>query len=122
MHGLSLNIDALLFFLQIQRNLQLRIEEQGRYLQMMFEQQRKQATETLKGASSTSEEPLKGTKEAVQNSSSKDQLGIEAGDDETRNLLITPGEKMKSPVQYPEGNVVDGTSNSPPTKRAKAHV
>ncbi|KAK7255181.1 hypothetical protein RIF29_28585 [Crotalaria pallida] len=39
----------------IQRNLQLRIEEQGRYLQMMFEKQCKPGNETFKASSSTFE-------------------------------------------------------------------
>lgn len=38
--------------LQIQRNLQLRIEEQGKYLQMMFEKQRKMESEGSKASSS----------------------------------------------------------------------
>ncbi|KAD4583989.1 hypothetical protein E3N88_21590 [Mikania micrantha] len=38
--------------LEIQRNLQLRIEEQGKYLQMMFEQQRKMENERSKPSSS----------------------------------------------------------------------
>ncbi|CAJ1968222.1 unnamed protein product [Sphenostylis stenocarpa] len=46
-----------LISLLIQRNLQLRIEEQGRYLQMMFEKQCKSGTETLKASSSTIETP-----------------------------------------------------------------
>ncbi|XP_071710339.1 protein PHR1-LIKE 1-like [Rutidosis leptorrhynchoides] len=37
--------------LEIQRTLQLRIEEQGKYLQMMFEQQRKMENERLKSSS-----------------------------------------------------------------------
>lgn len=39
---------------QIQRNLQLRIEEQGKYLQMMFEKQ-KSGIDMLKGSSSNQE-------------------------------------------------------------------
>lgn len=42
--------------LEIQRNLQLRIEEQGKYLQMMFEQQRKMENERLKPSSSNPDE------------------------------------------------------------------
>ncbi|KAK7244245.1 hypothetical protein RIF29_39064 [Crotalaria pallida] len=40
---------------KIQRNLQLRIEEQGRYLEMMFEKQCKTDNETFKVSSSTFE-------------------------------------------------------------------
>ncbi|AES61691.1 myb-CC type transfactor, lheqle motif protein [Medicago truncatula] len=41
--------------LTIQRNLQLRIEEQGRYLQMMFEKQCKSGVEPFKASSSAIE-------------------------------------------------------------------
>ncbi|THG12545.1 hypothetical protein TEA_000024 [Camellia sinensis var. sinensis] len=61
---------------RIQRNLQLRIEEQGRYLQMMFEKQCK-AGDMLKGSSSsapTLENPSsKTTTDAIQSSIAKDE-------------------------------------------------
>lgn len=45
---------------QIQRNLQLRIEEQGKYLQMMFEKQNSSLT---KGTASTSDAAAKSEQE-----------------------------------------------------------
>ncbi|KAI3449814.1 hypothetical protein Pfo_006479 [Paulownia fortunei] len=122
--------------LEIQRNLQLRIEEQGRYLQMMFEKQCKSGTDLLKGASSTSENPFQELTDAVQNSSAKDNLVVEADKKETEgelaNLAKTSGEtsqlagekqKAVEPgvLEIPEASV-GGTSDSPPTKRAKVDV
>lgn len=43
--------------MQIQRNLQLRIEEQGRYLQKMFEMQCKSGGELLKATTSNLNDP-----------------------------------------------------------------
>ena len=54
----SVNSDIALTFLhhQIQRNLQLRIEEQGKYLQMMFEKQKQMDDERSKASSSNPDE------------------------------------------------------------------
>jgi hypothetical protein len=43
---------SIIFLLQIQRKLQLRIEEQGKYLQMMLEKQCKSSTEKVQDPSS----------------------------------------------------------------------
>lgn len=45
------------YFLQIQRNLQLRIEEQGRCLQMLFEKQCKSGIDKLKASSADLDNP-----------------------------------------------------------------
>lgn len=54
MHTMSYIIYIYFSAPQIQRNLQLRIEEQGKYLQMMFEKQ-KSGIDMLKGSSSNQE-------------------------------------------------------------------
>ncbi|KAL3849999.1 hypothetical protein ACJIZ3_011881 [Penstemon smallii] len=99
--------------LEIQRNLQLRIEEQGKYLQMMFEKQCKSGVDLLKGASSTSENPSKELTNAVENSSTKDSLAVEADNKETGGELAA--EKQNAPE-------AGETTDSPPTKRVKVHV
>ncbi|KAG8370835.1 hypothetical protein BUALT_Bualt13G0024700 [Buddleja alternifolia] len=117
--------------LEIQRNLQLRIEEQGRHLQLMLEKQCKSGMDLLKGESSTTENALKEFTNAVQNSSDKDNLGVEADSSKMGGDLVNEsgqncplaGEKQKAPdtevLENPETNV-DGKANLPPSKRAKA--
>ncbi|CAK7341175.1 unnamed protein product [Dovyalis caffra] len=53
--GVSSDNDVV--YQQIQRNLQLRIEEQGRYLQEMFEKQRKMGDDKSKAPSSSQDDP-----------------------------------------------------------------
>ena len=55
-------------FTQIQRNLQLRIEEQGKYLQQMFEQQRKMENDNSKVSSSNVDDPSASLSKSEQNS------------------------------------------------------
>ncbi|KAL8055260.1 hypothetical protein ABFX02_04G045500 [Erythranthe guttata] len=117
--------------LEIQRNLQLRIEEQGRYLQMMFEKQCKSGVDLIKGgASSTSENALKELADAVQNSCAKDNLLVEAENNETKgetaktsgetSQLVREKQKAVEAVvlENPEPSAGE-KSESPPTKRAK---
>ncbi|KAK6164401.1 hypothetical protein DH2020_001265 [Rehmannia glutinosa] len=113
--------------LEIQRNLQLRIEEQGRYLQMMFEKQCKSGVDLLKGSSSASENPSKeSTDDKVQNSSAKDNLVLDADKKETKGetaktsgeTSLLAAEKQKAVLENSEASV-GGTSDLPPTKRAK---
>ncbi|XP_022879025.1 protein PHOSPHATE STARVATION RESPONSE 1-like [Olea europaea var. sylvestris] len=68
---------------KIQRKLQLRIEEQGRHLQMMFEKQFKSCMDFLKGTSSTIENPLKDFMDSVGNALSKDDSGEQVEGSET---------------------------------------
>ncbi|KAG4928168.1 hypothetical protein JHK85_054654 [Glycine max] len=56
---------------EIQRNLQLRIEEQGRYLQMMFEKQCKPGIETFKASSSAIESQSGVSSDAIKDSPAK---------------------------------------------------
>lgn len=64
------SLDKLFFLcLQIQRNLQLRIEEQGKYLQMMFEKQNSGLT---KGTASTSDYAAKSEQEDKKTVDSKE--------------------------------------------------
>lgn len=119
--------------LQIQRNLQLRIEEQGRYLQMMFEKQCKSGSDSLKGTSSTMENNIKESSGAAQSSPANDDSGLQAPISKTgvnqSNASTASGEnsqdrgeKYKSQetqvLENSDANV-DGTS--PSTKRAKVH-
>lgn len=59
---------------QIQRNLQLRIEEQGRYLQKMFEKQCKTGVDKLKTSATTLENPSTPSLDTVQESPAKSEL------------------------------------------------
>ncbi|PIN06918.1 hypothetical protein CDL12_20522 [Handroanthus impetiginosus] len=117
--------------LEIQRNLQLRIEEQGKYLQMMFEKQSKSGMDLLKGASSTSENPSKELLDTMQNSSAKDTSVTEADKKETED---EPAKTSAAETSQPAGEKQEalqtgvlinteansaGTSDLPPTKRAK---
>ncbi|XP_022874545.1 protein PHOSPHATE STARVATION RESPONSE 1-like [Olea europaea var. sylvestris] len=115
--------------LEIQRNLQLRIEEQGRHLQMMFEKQCKSGMDLLKGTSSATENPLKEFTDAVGNAPSKDDSGVPVDNCETGGRSAGEnyqdgGEKHKDQATevagYCEANVA-GSSNLPPSKRAKVH-
>jgi len=77
---------VLFLCLQIQRNLQLRIEEQGKYLQMMFEKQNSGLT---KGTASTSDSAAKSEQEDKKTADSK-----EVPEEETRKC-----EEPESPPQ-----------------------
>lgn len=107
--------------LEIQRNLQLRIEEQGRYLQMMFEQQCQSGMDLLKGGSSSSgQDPLKDSTNAVQNSSVKDDSATEPNDRSTvgNQAPIGSGGKQKaSDTEVPENS--NEETDLPSSKRIK---
>jgi hypothetical protein len=117
-----------LCLLQIQRNLQLRIEEQGRYLQMMIEKQCKSGIDLPKGPSSTSESPSMQVAEPVQNSPAKGHLASQGSDRKTEDDLVMSStekvvERQKSPqnevLENLEANVAGTSNSSPPSKRAK---
>lgn len=106
----------------IQRNLQLRIEEQGRYLQMMFEKQYKSGTNLLNGVSPTNESPSKELTDVPPNSPLQETSTIEdnnskAGGDST-NLATTSAETLRPVTGNPETNDA-GMAESPPSKRIK---
>ena len=73
---MSLDQNVFFLLLQIQRNLQLRIEEQGKYLQMMFE---KQNSGLSKGTASTSDSPSKSEQEDKKIADSEDLIPEETG-------------------------------------------
>lgn len=116
-------IDQLLILeylsLQIQRNLQLRIEEQGKHLQMMFEQQRKMEEEKRKASSSNSDRPQSPSIEK-QPSFGNDKPESSDNDDAATKEFATdvcvsadePSERKPSDDQAPF---------TPPTKRAKVN-
>ena len=67
-------------FTQIQRNLQLRIEEQGKYLQQMFEQQRKMENDKSKVSSSNVDDPSASFSKSEQNSPKNEKSDATEGD------------------------------------------
>ncbi|CAK9162182.1 unnamed protein product [Ilex paraguariensis] len=120
----------------IQRNLQLRIEEQGRCLQMMFEKQCKSGVDLFKASSPPLDNPRAQLTDSAQNSPTKNEPGPsqedhhETGNDPVNTITVSedgcqkltgkqkvPGTKPSDDV---EANVV-GATNSPPSKRAKVN-
>lgn len=94
-------------FLQIQRNLQMRIEEQGKYLQMIFEKQCKFGIDNLKSSSST-HTPEKSETELLTNEISS-------------SPVLTEPETERDPVKVgsPSSKVEVDPLESQPAKRAK---
>ncbi|GAB4830079.1 hypothetical protein Ancab_019720 [Ancistrocladus abbreviatus] len=101
---------------EIQRNLQLRIEEQGKYLQMMFEKQA--GLDKLK-ASASSAEPL----DAMPNSPVKNDIVVSPVQDKAREETINncltskessnkSGEAKKSSGMKPTGDNPPGTDTT----------
>lgn len=123
----TVDIDIFTIFLQIQRNLQLQIEEQGKYLQLMFEQQRNQFSGTLDSPSgqltnSTQNDPAKN--EPGPSRVDPCETGPDPGDviAAAQNNSEKSGGKQntipKETSEDPEANVV-APSESQPLKRAK---
>lgn len=105
----SWSLISKLVFLQIQRNLQIRIEEQGKHLQMMFEQQKKMEEEKKKTSSANSEGPQ-----------SSDIDGATAKE-LTNNADVARFSDKENPKEmHSEGtNPGNHAPSSPPTKRVK---
>ena len=118
--------------MQIQRKLQLQIEEQGKYLEKMFDQQ-KQMENKFKASSSTSsdsQEPLSNiVHQSTENNKSEisEQVPPTAGasssdaNSKRDDSFKDPSEKQKaheteSCEEHEPGN---GESVVPPTKRAR---
>ncbi|KAF1878749.1 hypothetical protein Lal_00047421 [Lupinus albus] len=107
----------------IQRNLQLRIEEQGRCLQMMFEKQCKPGIETFKASSSIIDNPsglsLDGTKDfnAKSNSEASQVDCYRSGPDQADNSMAVEegspqmGAKHDSPMQHVIGDDVSAQAS-----------
>ncbi|XP_076939074.1 protein PHOSPHATE STARVATION RESPONSE 1-like [Bidens hawaiensis] len=93
--------------LEIQRNLQLRIEEQGKYLQMMFEQQRKMENERLKASSSN-------PNDAPAPTSEKSKDDDQCISDKDTKKSTGPKSKSTSQAEAPEVNT------ERPLKRARS--
>lgn len=110
-----------LHLLQIQRNLQLRIEEQGRRLQMMIERQCKSGIESGKDSSSSLEKPSTQVTELVR-TSPEGELASQGCDHKTEDDIASSSEKVGETRKSPQGDEssIAGTSDaSPPSKRAK---
>ncbi|KAI3706079.1 hypothetical protein L1987_76334 [Smallanthus sonchifolius] len=94
--------------LEIQRNLQLRIEEQGKYLQMMFEQQRKMENERLKPSSSNPNDdyapPLNTTEKSKALEHNDDQC---ISDKDTKSSADQNSQKSKSTSQIEAPDVTN---------------
>ncbi|XP_076955338.1 protein PHOSPHATE STARVATION RESPONSE 1-like [Bidens hawaiensis] len=88
--------------LEIQRNLQLRIEEQGKYLQMMFEQQRKMENERLKASSSKPNDDPAPTTEKSKALEHDDDQCISDKDTKKSTDHSSPKSKSTSQIEAPE--------------------
>lgn len=113
------------FCIQIQRNLQLRIEEQGKHLQMMFEQQRKMEEEKSKATSLNLNEPSEIP--IVEKQPSVDDTEAESSDHDhsiitevaTETCTENQSKKEISSERETCCDQPDGGGDSPPLKRAK---
>jgi hypothetical protein len=114
---------------QIQRNLQLRIEEQGRCLQMMFEKQCKSGIDKLKAPASTLENPSAPSSDAVPDSPDKsepeasqvdhDITITDPGSANTRMEESSPEQKAPE-TKAPQNSEPDACeANSQPSKRPR---
>lgn len=113
---------TLLHLLQIQRNLQLRIEEQGRRLQIMIEKQCKSGIESGKDSSSSLEKPSTQEEAELVRTSPEGELASQGCDHKTENDIASSSEKVGETRKSPQGDEssIAGTSDaSPPSKRAK---
>ncbi|MFS7983086.1 putative MYB-CC type transcription factor, LHEQLE-containing domain-containing protein [Helianthus anomalus] len=114
--------------LEIQRHLQLRIEEQGKYLQMMFEQQRKMETERVKASSSNpnddSAPPTNTTEKPNALAHDDDQCISDKAKKSTTVHSQKSKSKSKSTPQVEARDVnkfnINGGCNPHPSKRARS--
>nr|XP_043616882.1 protein PHOSPHATE STARVATION RESPONSE 1-like [Erigeron canadensis]XP_043616883.1 protein PHOSPHATE STARVATION RESPONSE 1-like [Erigeron canadensis] len=106
--------------LEIQRSLQLRIEEQGKYLQMMFEQQRKMESERLKPASSNPDEEPAPLAKATEKPNDDQHISDKDAKKSTENS--SQNSKSTTQIEEPDVNISNINSGcSPrPSKRARA--
>lgn len=130
----SASFTILSSFWQIQRNLQLRIEEQGRHLQMMFEKQCKSGIDVVKAASSALENPSTLSSDAIQDAPAKTELEtaqVDCGKTPTDTIFASPAleegsqdlnRKHKvSQTETPENSEPYNTDSSlQPAKRSRA--
>lgn len=101
--------------LEIQRNLQLRIEEQGKYLQMMFEQQRKMENGRLKASSSNQDDDDPETEKLKASKHDDDRCVSD------KDAVEKSKEKSTSQLEVPEVNKsnIDSGCGPRPSKRAR---
>lgn len=118
--------------MQIQRNLQLQIEEQGKYLQKMFEKQRRSGINLLRSSSSsTPDNPSpspQANDDAVKNSPARDEPGTSKANNFETAIAAVSEEctaKLRGKQKAPENDTskdpeasVD-LSDSQLSKRAK---
>lgn len=121
-------------FPQIQRKLQLQIEEQGQYLQVMFEKQKKMEDDRMKAAASNPDDPSAPPSNVVLPSPADDKsvtskpdqgktgpgtnnANTIAGDGSWDMIMQQKAHEARSTEDRGPG---DGDSNAPPMKRARA--
>ncbi|XP_076937615.1 protein PHR1-LIKE 1-like [Bidens hawaiensis] len=85
--------------LEIQRNLQLRIKEQGKYLQMMFEQQRKMENERVKSSSSNPNDNSTPPSNTIGKPKALEHADDHSISDKTKMSTDENSQKSKSTVQ-----------------------
>jgi hypothetical protein len=121
-------------FPQIQRKLQLQIEEQGQYLQVMFENQRKMEDDRMKAAASNPDDPSAPPSNVVLPSPADDKsVTLKPDQDKTgpgtsnANTIAEDSswdmimkQKSHEARSTEDQGPGDGDSNAPPTKRARA--
>lgn len=111
--------------LQIQRNLQFRIEEQGKHLQMMFEQQMKMEEGKLKASSSNTDNNCRSPDTEMRPPVGKAEAESSDHDHQSSAKEIPAPEHPDEREVSPESNTCEGHEPcdggcSPPAKRAKA--
>lgn len=99
-------------FPQIQRKLQLQIEEQGQHLQKMFEKQREMEDGRMKAFASNPDDPSFPPSNVVLPSPADDESVTSKRDQDKTGAHETKSTEDRGPG--------DGDSNAPPTKRARA--
>lgn len=101
--------------MQIQRKLQIEIENQGKRLQMMFEKQREMEDGKLKGSSSSMDEPFSPVDHKSDKSlSNAKTIPEESSEHQHASEKLETGNDMD--VHKPENDHID----APPTKRVKS--
>ncbi|KAI3762101.1 hypothetical protein L1987_52524 [Smallanthus sonchifolius] len=109
--------------LEIQRNLQLRIEEQGKYLQMMFEQQRKMESERANASSSSPNDDSASPSTAPEKPKALEHDDDQCISDKTNKSADENSQKSNSTSQTEARDAnksnINGGCNSHPSKRAR---
>ncbi|XP_022870116.1 protein PHR1-LIKE 1-like [Olea europaea var. sylvestris] len=106
--------------LEFQRNLQLRIEEQGEHLRVMFEQQRKMEEEKLKCPSWESNESSKPPSTEKQPSLHKEKPESFEVKAVSTDAIISAAEHPNDMQKSPKRKLCEDNQPNRPTKRAKS--